>query len=172
MFTVDLTGATLLLVLATIFLAVITSLVALGGIWSAAELQAARKLDWAPYLTFGGPSEEPHGQYLHYVATVKNIGRGPAINCIVTRRSTAEVWHQSATFDLGGGDKDRATAPQQEGGMPDFLTKLGNGRTVLLCTDQFGRCHMFDLPRARQVSRWWLRQDWAKWYRSQIKAVG
>ena len=157
----------------TFLLAVVTFIVAIGGVWSARELQKSRKLEWAPYLAFGDASEEPHGPYIHYVATVKNIGRGPAINCIVTRRSSADVWHRSATFDLGGGDKHRATAPQQEGAMPEFLSKLGNGRTVLMCMDQFGAVKMFDHPRPPGVSHRPLGQPgWAKSYRAQIKAVG
>jgi hypothetical protein len=158
------------LVGATFLIAIVTLFVAIGGLWSARELQKSRKLEWAPYLTFQpSPGDAPQGGFTHFTAKVTNIGRGPAINCTLARRLTPNVWQQSAMFDLGNGEAHTAPAPQQVGAMPDFLAKGGNARTVLMCQDQFGSCHMFDPPRPPGVSRWAFRQKpWAKWYRAQI----
>jgi hypothetical protein len=171
----DLAFVTLLLFYATLFVALITFFVAVGGIWSARELQASRKLEWAPYLTFQpNPGDEGQGGFIFYTAKVTNIGRGPAINCVVARRMTPDLWQASAMFDLGGGEGHVTQARQQTDPMPEFLAQGGNARTVLFCQDQFGSWRMFDPPKPPKVSRrsWFRRQGWAKWYRSQIQAVG
>jgi hypothetical protein len=162
------------LVGATFAVACVTLVVAVGSLWSARELWKSRQLDWAPYLTFQlSPGDEPQGGYTHFTAKVTNIGRGRAINCTLARRFTPNVWQQSGMFDLGNGEAHVAPSPQQNGAMPEFLAQGGNARTLLMCQDLSGTCHMFDPPRPPGISRWAFRQPaWAKWYRAQITAAG
>jgi hypothetical protein len=140
------------------------------------EMETSRKLEWAPYLTFqpadGG--DNLAGGFVHYNATVINIGRGPAINCILVRLISKErsTWCVSSMFDLGHGDKEKFTAHAQTSALPKFLEDKPGGSTWLFCEDQFGTCHVFNPPK-RPLT--WSNAaaeapDWAGWYQTQIRS--
>jgi hypothetical protein len=136
-----------------------------------AEMELVRKLEWAPCLTYqpsdGGDSLVG---YVHYTATVTNIGRGPALDCFFIRvLGPAGKWCQSSRFDLGYGQKEKFTANEQPTPKPDFLSRETGMTTVLFCHEQSGACHMFGLADGRQVSSSAAdAPPWAVWYREQI----
>lgn len=138
------------------------------------EMETSRKLEWAPYLTFQ-PTEGGDnlvGGLAHYTATVTNIGRGAAINCVLLRLISSEksIWCMSSMFDLGQGDKERFFAPAQTTALPKFLEAKPGGSTWLLCEDQFGNDHMFNPPIPPETTSAGAdASQWANWYRGQIK---
>ncbi len=136
-----------------------------------AEMELARKLEWVPCLTYqpsdGGDSLVG---FVHYTATVTNIGRGPALDCLFIRVLGATgKWCESSRFDLGYGQERKFTANEQPTPKPDFLSQETGITTVLFCHEQSGVCHMFGLAGGRQVSS--SAADgppWAVWYREHI----
>jgi hypothetical protein len=167
----DLTSVILVLAIATLIAAFGTLRAAVQAGRQVRETEISRKLERAPYLTFqSAGGDQAAGSLVQYGAEVSNIGRGPAINCLYVRRMSPDVWCASASFDLGGGDSAEFLARQQTQTMPRFMNDGGSGRSVALCQDQFGTCHMFDPPRPPQMSYSSKRQPpWAQWYREQIK---
>ena len=72
-------------------------------------MELARKLEWAPCLTYqpsdGGDSLVG---FVHYTATVTNIGRGPALDCFFIRvLGSTGKWCLSTRFDLGYGQNEK-----------------------------------------------------------------
>jgi hypothetical protein len=136
------------------------------------EMETTRQLEWAPYLTFDSGQDQPAGNFVHYKATVKNIGRGPAINCLVARFLFQDKWCLSGNFELGSLQHHETLAPGQADPPPDFLGAVGAGRTVMFCQDQGGACHMFDPPRSAEISATADGEPaWANWYRKQIGLI-
>jgi hypothetical protein len=138
------------------------------------EMETSRKLEWAPYLTFqpadGG--DNLAGGFVHYKATVTNIGRGPATNCILVRLISTErsTWCMSSMFDLGHGDKEKFFAPAQTAALPKFLVDKPGGNTWLFCEDQFGTHHMYSPPAPPETSKVGAEAlEWADWYKEQIR---
>src|SRR5438105_15181602 len=105
------------------------------------EMETSRKLEWAPYLTFQ-PADRGDVLvgFVHYTATVTNIGRGPAINCLLVRLISKErsTWCVSSMFDLGHGDEAKFVAHAQTAALPRFIEDKPGGGTWLFCEDQFG----------------------------------
>lgn len=133
------------------------------------EVRTDRELNYRPYLSFNAGMDHPAGGLVHYQATVINVGRGPAINCLLARFMIREIWCLSANFELGSNQSLDTFAPAQVDPPPAFLGQIGAGRTVMFCQDQFGACHMFDPPRAAQVSAMAEgAPEWAAWYRERI----
>jgi hypothetical protein len=134
------------------------------------EMEISRKLEWAPYLTFEHGADRPAGGFEHYVATVVNIGRGPAINCLLARYLIKGKWCLSGNFEVGGGQRTgEVVALGQTDPEPTFLGQVGSGRTVMFCQDQFGDSHMFDPFRpAQSCAAAGGQTDWAEWYRARL----
>lgn len=135
------------------------------------EMEASRKLELSPYLTFEQQQDVISGPLTHYSAIVGNIGRGPAINCLLARFMVGKYWCLSGNFEVGGRQRtiDRITALAQTDPVPPFLSQMGAGRTVMFCLDQFGKLHMFDPSRRFHV---WPadgdKPEWASWYESRL----
>ena len=135
------------------------------------EMELARKLEWVPCLTYqpsdGGDSLVG---FVHYTATVTNIGRGPALDSFFIRVLGATgKWSQSSRFDLGYGQEVKFTANEHPTPKPAFLSQETGMTTVLFCHEQSGACHMFGMGDGRQVSSSAADAPaWAVWYREQI----
>jgi hypothetical protein len=135
------------------------------------EMETSRKLEWAPYLSFEQGGDNISGELTHYAAIVLNIGRGPAINCLLARYLTSRMWCVSGNFEVGGGQRttDKVVAMSQTDPVPAFLSQMGAGRTVMFCLDQFDSSHMFD--PSRRAHSWptdGVQPEWAKWYQARL----
>lgn len=108
-----------------------------------AEMELSRGLEWAPYLAVqpGAKEEAAAHDLVHFKATVTNIGRGPAINCLLVRFVHDQRWCASGNFELGGGQsaEDMLAHAQVDPPRLTLVWRMGDAET-----------------------------DWATWYCAQL----
>jgi hypothetical protein len=120
-----------------------------------------RELAWAPYLIV--PPSSP----------VKNIGRGPALNCHRVERTPVGI-EISKPFHLGPGDHATTSFGQRiqsETSMASLLLdgidlgSLETDSTIFVCEDQFGNRYRFHTGgRPREVGHVGeVVPNWAQW---------
>jgi hypothetical protein len=118
---------------------------------SLAEIQRDRALAWAPYLAITDriPSVQIHPTVQGYI--VKNIGRGPALACRLSRfertdnSSTGHLWYSSQLMDIGSGDTCPALLEKEEHWAYRILDRIvsGDETNALVCEDRFGNRYRF-----------------------------
>lgn len=115
-------------------------------------LQTQLQREWRPVLVIGDlanvtPFDDPNGDY---TVSISNLGRGPALNCIVVV-ATKEQWRRSPPFNLPAGFMAaQYKLAIQQGEPPQGLTWYtgsDHGRhIVVFCEDSVGSYLRFSPP--------------------------
>lgn len=110
---------------------------------SLVEIQRGRELEWQPYLSVEVPTttRSPDPDRLAFVASVRNLGRGPALTCICGLRS-GDLVALSGVFDLATQAQTEVVGDSTNYGNPNlramFLAKHENTvlqRAMAVCRD-------------------------------------
>jgi len=160
--TTVLAGATVLLSIGTFAMALYTRGSARAAQQTVREMQEARSLDWRPHLTAQPPegarepSHDDEAQSTRRLVT--NIGRGPALTCLIVYHDSAGWSRAEPIFELGpGASVDVVTVPQQPNANAESLWGRGRGARaghVLTCQDLEERTWYRFLEGVSGVDSW------------------